>query len=505
MRWLANVLAALLLIQSAWAGSTINNLGAASTLNGQEQFPVFQGANPAVKTTTQALATMATNYVDPILSENAAGIITTTTGSITASSKTLTVASATGWSIGMGIAVANAGTGGNTELITSVTNISGTTFTLNDAAITTATTQTVNHDDTAAIAAAIATGKPVHLRTGNYNVTSGFTISSPTTFVGDGGGLSIIWNRNPTGTVFTISYTSQVAATACFTGWFSGWTGCYQGKAALFQDFQISQANGMTATDGYGFSVAGTSGNGVTNLHINRIVMNNLWGGIFLGSFLISNWFTDNYIQGTQGGWGIVINTPTPYGDSNLVGNELNGQNTGLKIIASDTSMIVNLKTNGSGILFAGSPSTIQRVRIINPSIEAFNSAPTCGIDFGSSGTRQTQVIGGGIGLMSTPLCNADQGESTSVVGTDLYPGNSTDGQKMIIPNMVIAALLSVSNGELGMGKITASGVAPGAPGAKLAIVCGTNAGSAKLIAYAGTSTTPTTVVDNIGSGVSGC
>lgn len=64
---------------------------------------------------------------------------------------------------------------------------------------------------------------------------------------------------------------------------------------------------------------------------------------------------------------------------------------------------------------------------------------------------------------------------------------------------------LTEVSGELGLIKIAASGSAPGAAGAKLDLVCGTNTGSAKLIAYAGTSTTPVTIIDNIGSGVTGC
>jgi hypothetical protein len=64
---------------------------------------------------------------------------------------------------------------------------------------------------------------------------------------------------------------------------------------------------------------------------------------------------------------------------------------------------------------------------------------------------------------------------------------------------------LTIVGGEVGLAKITASGSAPGAAGGKFELVCGTNAGSAKLIAYAGTSTTPVTITDNIGSGVTGC
>jgi len=42
---------------------------------------------------------------------------------------------------------------------------------------------------------------------------------------------------------------------------------------------------------------------------------------------------------------------------------------------------------------------------------------------------------------------------------------------------------------------------APGAGFARLAFINGTTAGTAKLVAYAGTSTTPTTIIDNIGAG----
>lgn len=55
--------------------------------------------------------------------------------------------------------------------------------------------------------------------------------------------------------------------------------------------------------------------------------------------------------------------------------------------------------------------------------------------------------------------------------------------------------------GELGFTKIAASGTAPGAGIGKLAVVAGTNANTCKLIMYAGTSTTPVTIVDNVGTG----
>lgn len=67
------------------------------------------------------------------------------------------------------------------------------------------------------------------------------------------------------------------------------------------------------------------------------------------------------------------------------------------------------------------------------------------------------------------------------------------------------AAALTLSAGEVGLTKIAATGAAPGATGMKFEGVCGTTGGTMKIIAYAGTSTTPVTITDNIGSGVSGC
>lgn len=56
-------------------------------------------------------------------------------------------------------------------------------------------------------------------------------------------------------------------------------------------------------------------------------------------------------------------------------------------------------------------------------------------------------------------------------------------------------------NGQLAIPKVSGTGTAPGAGQLKLEVVAGTNAGSCKIQAYAGTSTTPVTVLDNVGSG----
>jgi len=76
-----------------------------------------------------------------------------TTGTGTAGSASLTVASATSFSVGHGILVANAGTGGG-DLATWITAIASTVFTLHDKIITEVTAQAVTHDDRFCVPAA---------------------------------------------------------------------------------------------------------------------------------------------------------------------------------------------------------------------------------------------------------------------------------------------------------------------------------------------------------------
>lgn len=153
----------------------------------------FSGAVPSISSTIDVRDSGATlysagvpqhrcTYYHPqgqpynLLTETfASGSSTTTTGSITLGQKALIVASATGWSVGMGISVAGAGASG-ALLVSQVVAISGTTFTLKDAAGTTVSGATVYHDDTEAIQAAVnalpATGGAVDLGPGVFNVSS---------------------------------------------------------------------------------------------------------------------------------------------------------------------------------------------------------------------------------------------------------------------------------------------------------------------------------------------
>lgn len=131
------------------------------------------------------------------------------------------------------------------------------------------------------------------------------------------------------------------------------------------------------------------------------------------------------------------------------------------------------------------------------------------------SGTERIRLGSGGAvsatgGLMLGPsIAVPDIGISrvtTNLAGVGTTPGGTTGGSLRASHLQAgDASTLTLAAGEMGFLKITASGSAPGAAGGKMELVCGTNAGSAKLIAYAGTSTTPVTILDNIGSGVTGC
>jgi len=82
----------------------------------------------------------------------ASGSAATTTGSIIAGSNTLTVASASSFSVGQGIKVAGAGTGGS-SLLTWITAKDSNTLTLYDKAVTAVTDAVVSHDDRAVVEA----------------------------------------------------------------------------------------------------------------------------------------------------------------------------------------------------------------------------------------------------------------------------------------------------------------------------------------------------------------
>ena len=189
-----------------------------------------------------------------------------------------------------------------------------------------------------------------------------------------------------------------------------------------------------------------------------------------------------------------------------------------------DTSLIVSVAS--SVVAFAAPTLFLVRAR-------GTYAAPTKHLSGDTLGSIQWQGSAGGLTAVNGPLLSAfalSDGDAASpsykldILGNStldtIRVGVSATPEIQVTAGFVtlVASLrasgyamigsatpLALTAGAIGFTKITASGSAPGAAGAKEEWVCGTGAGTAKKIAYAGTSATAVTIVDNVGTGVTGC
>lgn len=154
-------------------------------------------------------------------------------------------------------------------------------------------------------------------------------------------------------------------------------------------------------------------------------------------------------------------------------------------------------------------------------SFESDDTTGQFGLDLGKGGFSSAAIrVPNGGGLSSIDHAGS---ANIEVVGTDsadnVVVGHAKNVTSVVlgdpagaVPTRVTGSasfgtnsMLRLARGEIGMAVISPSAGAPGAGAVKFAAVCGTTVGTAKIIVYAGTSTTPVTLLDNIGSGVSGC
>jgi hypothetical protein len=172
--------------------------------------------------------------------------------------------------------------------------------------------------------------------------------------------------------------------------------------------------------------------------------------------------------------------------------------------------------TSGSGTGFTLNPVWGVSTIFMTSYGGGYATAPTVTIDSAhvacSVQPTATAVLGGypmKVGNSSWLVGqNVAKNADLRMIATDIYDRVviGYDGNTNVQNGLSVGAQnLTMSQGEFGLSKIAASGTAPGPSGVKLEAVCGSTAGTAKIIAYAGTSATPVTIVDNIGSGVSGC
>ncbi len=397
-------------------------------------------------------------WVDPIAtpgSDNsiASGVVTTTTGTITVSTNQLTVVDATGWTVGMGIAVANAGTGGTTELITYITGISGNVFTLNNNAIATATAQTVSHDDTRALQTAVRSGKNVHLRAGNFNVTTEIDIDTKALIVqgdGDRGRNvangetlttmgTVIVNRGATNNVFAI----KIGDTA-------------------FYDFSIEQSTTISSTAGYAI-VIGNGATKILNVKLANMMLYKISQGINIGNAVSDLHVTHVKIWHASGtNAGVFVNNSTPAGDFFFTDDYILcvGGGKGLYITSADTSSYMGLKTNNCnpGIKIDDSNGGVINQRFINMSTEGGPSA-TGNIVISSTGTgtvHSLTFVGGetGVAALGPGMTISNHATDINVQGILFYNlGNGvsiqTDGGYVTVHGNTFSQISS-SNINLG-------------------------------------------------------
>lgn len=169
--------------------------------------------------------------------------------------------------------------------------------------------------------------------------------------------------------------------------------------------------------------------------------------------------------------------------------------------------------------------AVVSNAGVITPIMSNTNAGASSGMQFTVRSTGGDPSYALGISGITNWIMGIDNSDSQAfVVANSLTPGSSnylkiTTGGAVTIPGTlgvtgavtmsgtasIGGGALTLTTGALGLSKMTASASAPGAAGTKLEAVCGTNAGSAKLVMYAGTSGTAVTIVDNVGTGVTGC
>jgi hypothetical protein len=165
-------------------------------------------------------------------------------------------------------------------------------------------------------------------------------------------------------------------------------------------------------------------------------------------------------------GWGYIAQSQGFVDDTSTTGANNGSGNSSTGLVAA------TLSVGGTTIGATGAVQTAGAVNGSNAS--AFNLRNTA-----SSTT--------------VPTVNPHRADTSSGLG-------GAQGAPSIITGGAEQAIFPGA-GVQKMPKGTDPGTAPGAGFARFQWVTGTNAGTAKLVAYAGTSTTPTTIIDNVGGG----
>jgi len=338
---------------------------------------------------------------------------------------------------------------------------------------------------------------------GTYNFNLPTTAGSAGSFLYSGGGGSTAMNWLApgasgtilTGTGSTPAYSASPTLTTSLTD------PLVIGGTGASSTLTLQSTSGAGTSDAIIFDTASQAEAGRITTSGNFVIGSGEASGSPSGGTLRAPQASGTNITGTnltiEGGQ----STGNAYGGKILLQVTTPGS-SGTTLASSITSITAsaNVAGTGAGTVIGNNDAT---------------STPSFGAIFSPSGSGTN--IGGGTfyihgGSSTGNAIGGDVVFQTTQAGTSGTSQNSYNNQMIIHGSSIgwvqVANFLAVGNitptasqGEVALQKITASGTAPGAGSLKFETVAGTLAGTCKLIAYAGTSTTPSTILDNIGGG----
>lgn len=346
-----------------------------------------------------------TEYRNAKTDYDASGSIVTTTGTVGAGSTSLVVASGSTWSVGHGIAIVGAGTAGAVHR-TTVTAISGTNFTLNDAAVTGVTGAVVRHDDTTALQSALDSVYDIFIPSGNYNHTGRLTASVRKRIIGAG--------------EVERSGTSTGAGTALFQQ--SGTSGgilISKGWVELAH-MSLFTGTGVTATAGTAIEVSGTNSTIDRSHKVHDITSAGYWQALKVGTSVSAGHYYNldmRIINGATDGM-VYYDNSTPAGDNKfyfcdfdvLAVSGTQNAPTGIRIVRSDVTSWDNVKVSSANnaLLIDGSVGVAQAQRFANCSFE------------NGTGAVSLVKIANTANVRGVSLVNCEIGTTTSGTGVEI-------------------------------------------------------------------------------------
>ncbi len=127
---------------------------------------------------------------------------------------------------------------------------------------------------------------------------------------------------------------------------------------------------------------------------------------------------------------------------------------------------------------------------------------------YSSSGLDLTTQRASGVTIYpGTDIPSAFVVKNMSGTVSELVTDTISNTTKLISLNIASGTIVAPPPGTFTVEKSSRSGtsITPGPSSARFEVTCGTSGGTASLLMYAGTSPSPFTVLNNVGSGVSGC